>query len=230
MPEIVRLGNASGSGQYAMRLLNKARRRARQPALVDHGAFDARWVEAARDFQRRHPPLSPDGVVGPRTFAALGHREEHSHLVTPFGQPTGVTCWSAAATIILGDRSVGGVSPGTRAGGGLEGTPEDHEAFARSLGWRMLDHSPNPVELANLLRRTPLWVRGGGSNWAHAFVLSAFRWDGDPRGDAFQIRIHDPWPPGRGAVYVTYVENPQTFASDGVTVVPFSFEYVIVPR
>jgi len=35
------------------------------------GNFDGETEAAVRQFQREHPPLVPDGIVGPRTWAAL---------------------------------------------------------------------------------------------------------------------------------------------------------------
>lgn len=40
--------------------------------LVADGVFGARTYECVRDYQRLHPPLDPDGVVGPATAASLG--------------------------------------------------------------------------------------------------------------------------------------------------------------
>ncbi|MFI6960457.1 peptidoglycan-binding protein [Streptomyces sp. NPDC050255] len=37
------------------------------------GVFGARTLAAVQRFQADHPPLVPDGLVGPRTWSALWH-------------------------------------------------------------------------------------------------------------------------------------------------------------
>ncbi|MEU1352012.1 peptidoglycan-binding domain-containing protein [Streptomyces sp. NPDC005795] len=37
------------------------------------GVFDTRTLAAVQRFQADHPPLVPDGLVGPRTWSALWH-------------------------------------------------------------------------------------------------------------------------------------------------------------
>ncbi|MFD0021915.1 peptidoglycan-binding protein [Streptomyces sp. NPDC058382] len=38
-----------------------------------NGSFDTRTLAAVQRFQAEHPPLVPDGLVGPGTWSALWH-------------------------------------------------------------------------------------------------------------------------------------------------------------
>ena len=230
---ILRRGNRDFKVEFLQRLLNKAATRERvggTPLRTDQ-TFGPLTETALRAFQTRHRPLVVDGVAGSQTWNALGLRIEGEHArIRLFGQPTGTSCWSAAATMILGNQSVGPGGATLGPGGGLSGTMQDHEAFARSLGWQMLHHSPSVQEMAGLVRRTPVWIRAGGANWAHAVVLSGVYSDGDGSGDGTMFRIHDPWPQGRGRIYGSFANPIMMFAADNVTRVPASLDYVLTPR
>lgn len=196
--EILRQSSRAIPVKLAQRLLNK---KGASPALTEDGIFGPKTHAAVVAFQTREH-LSPDGVVGPATWSRLGLTTDITHNVQRFGQPTGMTCWSAAATMILGNQSVG---PGTAAlapGGGMVPTPENIRLFGDSLGWRL--HYPQTwsvAGLATLLRRKPVWAVGGGAGWLHAIVLSALWSDGAPDATGTMLRIHDPWPPNVGDVY-----------------------------
>jgi len=117
-----------------------------------------------------------------------------------------MTCWSAAATMIVGNMSVGPGDANLSPSGGLLPGPNNVQTFAQGMGWRM--HYPQTWTvqgLAGLLRRNPLWAVGGGSSptggWLHAIVISAMWSDGAADGSGTMIRIHDPWPPNVGSVY-----------------------------
>jgi hypothetical protein len=231
--DILRRGNRGFKVEFLQRLLNKAARRESVGGtlLVVDGNFGPLTETALRAFQGRHRPLVVDGVAGNQTWNALGLRTEREHArVILFGQPTGTSCWSAAATMILGNQSVGPGGATIVVGGGLSGTMENLQAFARSLGWQMLNHSPGVQEMVNLVRRTSVWIKAGGSNWAHAVVLSGVYSDGDSSGDGTIFRIHDPWPPGRGRIYGSFANPIMMFGVDGVTRVPASLDFVLVPR
>ncbi len=231
--DVLRQGSRGFKVEFLQRLLNKAATRERAggtPLRVD-GIFGPLTDAAVRAFQGRHRPLVVDGIAGPQTWNALALRSEGEHArVILFGQPTGTSCWSAAATMILGNQSVAPGSATLGPGGGLSGTMADHEAFARGLGWRMLNHSPGVQEMVDLVRRTPVWIRAGGANWAHAVVLSAVYSDGDPRGDGTMFRIHDPWPIGTGRIYGSFSDPIMMFDASGVNRVPASLDYTLVPR
>lgn len=229
----LRRGSQGLEVEFLQGLLNKAARREAPTArpLATDGVFGPLTEESLRAFQGRHRPLVVDGVAGTASWTALGARRERLHAsVIRFGQPTGTSCWSAAATMILGNRSVGPGSATIAPGGGLSGTMADHEAFARSLGWRMLNHSPSVTEMVSIVERTPVWIAAGGSNWAHAVVLSGVFSDGDDAGDGTLFRVHDPWPVGFGRVYSTFANPIMMFAADNHTRVPASLAFTLVPR
>lgn len=231
--QMLRLGHVGFTVELLQRLLNKAvARDGTGAALLDEdGRFGPKTDAAARAFQSRHRPLKVDGLVGRATWGALGLRHDVDHArIRPFGQPNCMTCWTAAATMILGNQSVGPGSASLEPQGGLAGTIENVGKFAQGLGWRMLNHSPNATELIGLLRGTPLWLSGGGASWAHAVVLSGVWSDGDVSGDGTMFRIHDPWPVNVGRVYGSFANPITVFSSNGVTRVSYSLSYVLVPR
>jgi hypothetical protein len=229
----LRQGSRGYEVEYLQGLLNKADihdRTHTRPLRID-GIFGPLTDAALRAFQGRHRPLAVDGVAGPQSWNALGLRieREHNHVIL-LGQPTGTSCWSAAASMILGNQSVGPGAAHLGAGGGLRGTIEEHQAFANSLHWRMLNHSPGVTELVGIVRQQPVWIRAGGSNWAHAVVLSGVFSDNDNRGDGTMFRIHDPWPQGRGRIYGSFANPLTMFDSSGVHRVPASLDFVLLPH
>lgn len=203
--DLVQQGSRSDHVKLLQRLLNK--RRIVTPSLKEDGEFGAKTTSAVSTFQSQQR-LFVDGRVGAQTWQRLGIRYDVTHPVRLFPQPTSMTCWSASATMILGNMSVG---PGRAAipGGGLEPSPKNVEVFARGLGWRM--HYPQTWTvsgLGTLLQRKPAWAVGGGNSpgggWLHAIVLSGFWSDGAEDGSGSMLRIHDPWPPGVGSVYTRF--------------------------
>jgi hypothetical protein len=203
--ELLQQGSRNDQVKLLQRLLNK--RRIATPPLKEDSAFGLKTKAAVTTFQAQQR-LNADGIVGSQTWQRLGIRYDITHPVRLFPQPTNVTCWSASATMILGNMSVG---PGLAAipGGGLEASPANVELFARGLGWRM--HYPQTwtvAGLGSLLQRKPAWAVGGGSSvaggWRHAIVLSGFWSDGAEDASGTLLRIHDPWPPGVGSVYARF--------------------------
>ncbi|WP_240096778.1 peptidoglycan-binding protein [Thermomonas flagellata] len=203
------------------------------PYSGSDGRFDGECERAVRAFQRRHPGLVVDGVVGPQTWTALGLRHQREHPIRLFGQPDGMSCWSAAATMILGNTmSVGRGRASLGLRGGIIADLDNLDTFARGLGWRMPNRSLGVQELVGLLLRMPLWIgtiyRDGANHLGgHAVVLSGVYSDGDPSGQGTMVRIHDPWPPGRGTVYGSFV-NP-IILRDGARRAAASLEYVLIP-
>ncbi len=199
--EILHEGSRAAPVKLAQRLLNK---KGAAPRLAEDGAFGPKTATAVRAFQA-HEHLLQDGVVGPATWGRLGITIDITHAVRLFGQPTGMTCWSAAATMIVGNASIGPGAAALGASGGLIPSPQNVEVFARGMGWRM--HYPQSWTipgLANVMRRKPVWVVGGGIGWLHAIVLSGLWSDGAGDGSGTLLRIHDPWPPGVGSVYARF--------------------------
>lgn len=203
--EMLRFGMRSPQVQLLQRLLNKRRA---HPRVAEDGVFGSDTRAAVIDFQQR-VRLDADGVVGGRTWSRLGLVIDIQHPVALFPQPTGMTCWSAAATMVLGDQSVGPGRAALTASGGLEPSPENVQRFADGLGWQMHHPQSWTVDgLAALVRQSPLWVVGGGGSgrnaWLHAVVISALWSDGAQDASGTMVRIHDPWPPNVGSVYARF--------------------------
>lgn len=208
--DVLREGNRGYQAKLLQRLLNKKRA---SPPLREDGVFGAKTRAAVFSFQARER-IPQDGVAGSITWTRLGVTVDITHRVRLFPQPTGATCWSAAATMILGDRSVG---PGgaTLEGGGINlANPANIAAFARSLGWTL--HHPQSWQvhsLAAMMRQKPLFAVGGGTiqgtgqNWSHAIVLSAMWSDGAPDGSGTMLKIYDPWPPNVGSIYARFYQG-----------------------
>lgn len=196
--EILRQGSRTMQVKLLQRLLNK---KGASPRLREDGDFGAKTRAAVVAFQARER-IPQDGVAGPMTWSRLGITIDITHPVQLFPQPTGMTCWSAAATMIVGNMSIGPGNATLTASGGLEPSAANIERFGRGLGWRM--HGPQTwtvAGLADLVRNRPVWAVGGGVGWLHAIVLSAMWSDGAGDASGTMIRIHDPWPPNIGSVY-----------------------------
>lgn len=222
--ETLRIGSRALPVKLLQRFLNK---RGAAPRLAEDGIFGSKTRDGVLAFQGR-ARIARDGVVGVTTWSRLGITIDITHRVRRFGQPTAMSCWSAAATMIVGNMSVG---PGTaRLGptGGLLPNANNVRDFGRGLGWQL--HYPQTWSvsgLAGLLRRKPVWAVGGGAsptgNWLHAIVLSALWSDGDADGSGTVLRIHDPWPVNRGSVYARFYRG----TVDGFDFISL---YVLQPR
>lgn len=150
--QLLHLGSRGFQACYAQRLLNKAltRDRAAGTPLTEDGRFGPMIIAAVRAFQSSHPPLVVDSTIGPQTWRALGFTTEQEHnSVLQFGQPTTTSCWSAAATSILANQSVGSGAAGLGTNGGLLPSIENLQTFASGLGWTMLNFSPSVSELVS---------------------------------------------------------------------------------
>jgi hypothetical protein len=174
--------------------------------LDEDGTFGPKTTGEVKSFQARNW-LAPDGVVGPQSWRALGLKIDIDHRVTLFPQPNNMTCWSAAATMLFTNMSVG---PGRAAVGASGGLASDHRniaVFARDLGLTM--HAPTTWTVqgfAALLTRGPLWVGGVqplGSPKAvqsgHVVVVGSMWGTDEP--DGTMLQIYDPWPVGFGSIY-----------------------------
>lgn len=159
-------------------------------------------------------------------------------------QPTGVSCWAAAAAMVVGWRDQICITPDTIAS--LFGAnthqalyPRDHKALADALG--LVAEPPQSYLVAAFRRmleaKGPLWVGiRTDDGWNHAVVVTGLYGDGSP--DGTFVRVNDPWgrapgapttpgshnpTPGRGSRYtLTFQEFAKEYeeraTSDGSTV------------
>ena len=192
----IKRGSRSPEVKLAQRLVNLKIRP--NPRLREDSIFGPKTEAAVKQFQASRR-LVVDGIVGRNTWRSLGVTIDVSHRVILYGQPTNMTCWSAAATMLLGtNMSVASGSATTGPQGGLHSSFSNVKAFADSHGLRM--HAPQSWStpgLANLMRRGPIWVAGWVPS-GHAVVYGGIH--GDGTADGTLLVIYDPWPPGRGTV------------------------------
>jgi hypothetical protein len=122
------------------------------------------------------------------------------HRIKLFGQPTNMTCWSAALTMLFGDRFSAGPGRASTAGdGGLNANLTNIQAIATSYD---LDfHAPQSWTvqgLISILEKGPAVMMGYIPN-GHAVVLGGITSDGTPGGTT--LTVYDPWPPKVGSKY-----------------------------
>lgn len=123
-------------------------------------------------------------------------------------QVTGMSCWAAAAAMLIGWRDSVRVDPEdvARACGrwaeyreGLEAS--DVRGFAAA--WQLIAERPAAIDAAHLHRlltaNGPLWV-GEASPGLHVVVVTGMVGNGSDAGT--RLRILDPWPVGRGERYL----------------------------
>jgi hypothetical protein len=135
------------------------------------------------------------------------------HEVPLVPQLTGMSCWAAAAAMIVGWRDCLDVRPEDVALGagawaqyrdGLE--PLSVRALARTFG--LVAESPRVYTLKAVRQlleyHGPLWV-GAGPTGLHVVVVSGMYGDGSLEGSF--VRVLDPWPIGRGERYTISVRE-----------------------
>ncbi len=141
------------------------------------------------------------------------------HRIQLVAQPTNMTCWSAAASMIFGGNlSVGAGGAALGTGGGLFPDFSNIERFAHSLGLRMYaPQSWSILGLALLLENGPV-IKLGYIPSGHAVVIAGIE-TYDDNSNAI-LTIYDPWPPNIGSVYkIDYVTHVQQF--------PFSTNFML---
>ena len=196
------MGSQGADVVFLQCLLNK---HGALPALDEDGGFGLLTRAAVVAFQRSHAPLATDGVVGASTWGQFGQLTERLHRVVLMGQRNGTSCWSAAASMILGNMRVGSGQARLETSGGLAMPLENIETFLRGLGWRLLNNSTMPpvAELIAGLNAGPLWVAYEGGTFQHAVVYSGYYADHSRDEATTVFQVYDPWPPGRGTTYGT---------------------------
>ena len=200
----LRQGSTGDQVKLLQRLLNKGI--APTPPLNEDGIYGAKTLAALLEFKRSERMTPTPNVDGP-VWQKLGITIDIAPTVTLFPQPTGMTCWSASATMVLGSNQ--SIGPGRAVlgnDGGMNPTVQNIETFTKGLHWRLYYPMSWTVRgIADLLRRGPAWAVGGGNSptggWLHAIVISGIWSDGDENGSGTMLRIHDPWPPQVGKVY-----------------------------
>lgn len=142
--------------------------------------------------------------------ALVVRSEEHFdiwHEVPLVHQTTGMSCWAAAAAMIVGWRDCIDVDAEEVARGsdrweayreGLE--PHDVDGLAKA--WGLVVEPSRAYSVADLRalleRYGPLWM-GEASPGLHVIVIAGMYGDGTPRGTF--VRVADPWPIGVGERY-----------------------------
>jgi hypothetical protein len=111
-----------------------------------------------------------------------------------FGQPTDMTCWSAALTMLFGNRfSAGPGRAATDKKGGLQPSFGNLQELTRAYGLTLYAPQSWTVEgLITLLHKGPVIMMGYMPS-GHAIVIGGIAGDGTAKGTT--LTIYDPWPP-----------------------------------
>ncbi len=208
----LRIKNRSYQVKLLQRLLNiynrrqtlNVKRQTRKQKLEEDGTFGTRTYKAVRNFQRaKH--LKVNGIVDGLTWKALGLSIEISHDIKLIGQPTGMTCWSAAVAMLLGldNRSVGSGFAATSTNfltyGGLISSNLNVERFATYYGLKFNSNQSWSIDkIVKVMKEKPLWVAGLVPS-GHAVVYGGICGNGTAEGT--MIQIYDPWPPNQGKIH-----------------------------
>lgn len=193
------------------------------PKLNVDGAFGPLTRTATVAFQSKSA-LAADGIVGPKTHAALSQGlriTSHNHGMSLIPQPTDSTCW-AASTAMMTRSNVPAVVAKTppdmiASDGGLLNSSESDQAIVTGtrygnihglrcsppMSWGVgafvaaIQRSPLMIDM---LWRADEYIKGNGSP-GHMVVVSAVVSDLDPAGATTHLLILDPWKPNVGRYY-----------------------------
>lgn len=120
-----------------------------------------------------------------------------SHSVQLVPQTTSVSCWAAAAAMVVGWREHYSMTPDdiARPTGGWQNLysrlPADNTDMFSVWGLRYEHPQSRTVEaFAELMQNGPLWTAADVGSGAHVVVVSAIRGDGTP--DGTMLTIQDP--------------------------------------
>jgi ABC-type bacteriocin/lantibiotic exporter with double-glycine peptidase domain len=119
-------------------------------------------------------------------------------------QPTSVSCWAAALTMVVSYRDKASYDPATiasRAGMDLNTGYGWSQIESAVTAWNLVEEGPtssDPYDWANKLTQWgPIWVVEIGNPF-HAVVLAGINGDGTP--DGTMVTVYNPSPVGVGAV------------------------------
>jgi hypothetical protein len=140
------------------------------------------------------------------------------HNVTLIGQRANMSCWEAAAAMVMGEGAMC-LDPGRAKASpwkGMVASDENVKRFAEQMGLRY--HSPKMTRalgaLQELIARGPVWVAGAVPT-GHAYVVAGYFGN--------ELQIYDPWPPGQGRIYwVRY--------GDWINKHPLGMVWMLTPR
>ena len=140
------------------------------------------------------------------------------HRVSLYAQPTDMSCWSAAVSMLLENQCVGAGKAVLNDKGGLGAEEKNIQLFAKSYGLRLYFPQTWTVEgLVMLLERGPVAMLGAMPN-LHTIVIGGIKGNGTPEGT--ELTIYDPWPPKIGRIsLVNYEQLMKQF--------PFSTIYML---
>src|ERR1700752_1192530 len=112
------------------------------------------------------------------------------HTVVLFPQPTEMTCWSAATTMLFGSKfSAGPASAQTAENDGIYAREGNIQTFAKDWGLHVYWPQSWTVQgLVEVLRRGPVAIVGRLPK-GHVAVIAGIRGDGTPNGT--ELTIYD---------------------------------------
>ena len=167
----------------------------------------AQRVVAAVEAHLQAMRGSASNAYGFRVARAAKGRIDLRYEVPLVAQTTEMSCWAAAAAMVVGWRDQTAIDTEEIARGtgrwqayreGLQ--PDDVATLARV--WELTIEAPRTyasADLETLLRRCgPLWV-GQADPDLHVICVVGVSGDGTANGT--QVQVNDPWPPGRGERY-----------------------------